>query len=105
MTASMRDFCFLSLTFVIIIDNISFTNETTMPHTIPPSIIVYAQQRQEQSPARNQESIDKQSNTKVLFTYSPKTPFVGGFTDLNFNVEDIKISFCFNGRSTREYII
>ena len=32
----------------------------------------------------------EQLNTKVLFTYSPDIPLVGGFTELNFNVWDSK---------------
>ena len=56
------------------------------------STIAYAQQQQQPVlPAtRNQEWIDKQSNTKVSFTYSPQMPLVGGFTDLEFVIEDLK---------------
>jgi hypothetical protein len=59
------------------------------------STIVYAQQQQPQQAAvlpttNNQEWIDKQSNTKVQFTYSPDKPLVSGFTILKFNIKDSK---------------
>jgi hypothetical protein len=49
MIVSMRDFSFLSLNFIIIINNISLTHETSMPDIISPptydtSAIAYAQQ-------------------------------------------------------------
>lgn len=72
------------------------SNEIIKPDSIlsiySTSSIVYAQQQQHQQPVlsatNNQEWIDKQSNTKVLFTYSPETPLVGGFTELKFNIQD-----------------
>lgn len=55
---------------------------------------MYAQQQQRQQPVlsatNNQEWIDKQSNTKVQFTYSPEKPLVSGFTELKFNIKDSK---------------
>jgi hypothetical protein len=48
------------------------------------------QQQQEKSVTTNQEWVDKESNIKVSFTYLPKRPLVGGFTDLNFKVDDLK---------------
>ena len=38
----------------------------------------------------SQEWIDKQSNTKVQFTYSPEKPLVSGVTELKFNMKDSK---------------
>ncbi len=94
------DLCILSLLFVIIINIILFPNEITKPDNISSSliygisVIVYAQQQQHQQPMlstiNNQEWIDRKLNTKVLFTYSPDIPLVGGFTELNFNVWDSK---------------
>ncbi|HEY7082735.1 MAG TPA: hypothetical protein VH500_23840 [Nitrososphaeraceae archaeon] len=59
------------------------------------STIVYAQQQQPQQAAvipatNNQEWIDKQSNTKVQFTFTPEKPLVSGFTVLKFNMKDSK---------------
>jgi hypothetical protein len=89
----LRDFCFLLL-FFIIINNLLPPNDTTMPDSVSAiygiSTIVYTQQQPALSATRNQEWIDKQSNTKVSFTYSPETPLVGGLTDLKFNIEDLK---------------
>ena len=93
MTASMR-FLFLSLFFVVVIDNIS--NKTIMIQGTISEIygtpnFAYAQQQQTVlSTAKNQQWIDRQSNTKVLFTYSPETPLVGASTDLTFNIVDLK---------------
>ena len=97
---TLWDFCILSLLFfAIIFDIMLLPNETTKPDSLSssnysPSTIVYAQQQQHQQsvlPAtNNQEWIDKESNTKVLFTYSPENPLVGGFTELKFDIEDSK---------------
>ena len=94
------DLCILTLLFVIIINIILFPNEITKPDNISSSLIygtsaiVYAQQQQHQQPIlstiNNEEWIDRQSNTKVLFTYSPDIPLVGGFTELNFNIWESK---------------
>jgi hypothetical protein len=96
----LRDFCFslvLLLFLVIIINNLLLPNDTTMPDNVSAiyntSTIAYAQQQNQQYTLPvtiNQEWIDKQSNTKVSFTYSPETPLVGGLTDLKFNIEDLK---------------
>ena len=55
---------------------------------------MYAQQQHLQeavnSSANSQEWIDKQSSTKVQFTYSPENPLVSGGTELKFNVKDSK---------------
>lgn len=60
---------------------------------IPSSIsstVAYAQQQQPLLPTTsNQEWIDKQSNTKVSFSYSPNIPTVERFTELKFNVEGL----------------
>ena len=58
------------------------------------SAIAYAQQQQQQGqpviPAtNNQEWIDKQSNIKLSFTYSPEIPVVDRPTELRFDLEDI----------------
>lgn len=96
---TLWDFSILSLLFfVIIFDIMLLPNEMTKPDSLSsnysPSTIVYAQQQQHQQPVfpvtNNQEWIDKQSNTKVLFTYSPENPLVGGFTELKFDIEDSK---------------
>src|ERR1044072_4515607 len=94
MTASTR-FMFLSLFFVIIIDNTSLSNKVTIQGTISEmygtSNFAYAQQQQTVlSNAKNQQWVDKQSDTRVLFTYSPETPLVGASTDLMFNIVDLK---------------
>jgi hypothetical protein len=96
----LRDFCFslvLLLFLVIIINNLLLPNDTTMPDNVSAiyntSTIAYAQQQNQQYTlpvTRNQEWIDKQSNTKVSFTYLPEKPIVGGFTELKFNMEDLK---------------
>jgi hypothetical protein len=96
----LRDFCILSLFFVVFINITLAPNETSKPDSISSihstSIIVYAQQQQRQQPVlsatNNQEWIDKQSNTKVQFTYSPEKPLVSGFTELKFNIKDSKRS-------------
>jgi hypothetical protein len=92
MTAFMRAFHFLSLFLVIIINYISFTNETTTPDTMSTIYsqytITYAEQQQEQPAARTQEWVDKQSNMKLLFAYSPK-PLVGTSTELMFDILDL----------------
>ena len=93
MTASTR-FLFLSLFFVIIIDNISLSNKATIQGTISEmygtSNFAYAQQQQTVlSTAKNQQWVDKQSDTRVLFTYSPEMPLVGKSTELMFDIEDL----------------
>ena len=94
----LRDFCILSLFLVVFINITLLPNETSKPSSISSiyssSTIVYAQQQQRQQPVlsatNNQEWIDKQSNTKVQFTYSPEKPLVSGFTELKFNIKDSK---------------
>ena len=88
-------FLFLSFFFAIIIVNISLSNEITIQGTTSEiygtSNFVYAQQQQTiLSTVKNQQWVDKQSNTRVLFTYSPETPLVGTSTDLKFNIVDLK---------------
>ena len=93
-----RDFCISSLFLVVFINITLLPNETSKPSSISSiyssSTIVYAQQQQRQQPVlsatNNQEWIDKQSNTKVQFTYSPEKPLVSGFTELKFNIKDSK---------------
>ena len=101
MTASLR-FLFLSFFFVIIIVNVSLSNEITIQGTTSEiydtSNFAYAQQQQTiLSTVKNQQWVDKQSNTRVLFTYSPETPLVGASTDLKFNIVNIK-----NGTAYRD---
>lgn len=101
MTASLR-FLFLSFFFVIIIVNVSLSNEITIQGTTSEiydtSNFAYAQQQQTiLSIVKNQQWADKQSNTRVLFTYSPETPLVGASTDLKFNIVNIK-----NGTAYRD---
>ena len=94
----LRDFYILSLFLVVFINITLLTNETSKLGSISSiyssSTIVYAQQQQRQQPilsaTNNQEWIDKQSNTKVQFTYSPEKPLVSGFTELKFNIKDSK---------------
>ena len=94
----LRDFCILLLFLVVFINITLLPNETSKPSSISSiyssSTIVYAQQQQRQQPVlsatNNQEWIDKQSNTKVQFTYSPEKPLVSGFTELKFNIKDSK---------------
>ena len=95
----LLEFCILSLLFLVVFINITLLpNEISKPDSISSiystSIIVYAQQQDRQvavnSAANSQEWIDKQSNTKVQFTYSPDKPLVSGVTELKFNVEDSK---------------
>ena len=94
----LRDFCILSLFLVVFINITLLPNETSKPSSISSiyssSTIVYAQQQQRQQPVlsatNNQEWIDKQSNTKVQFTYSPEKPLVSGFTEIKFNIKDSK---------------
>jgi hypothetical protein len=96
----LRSFCILLLFFVIFINITMIPNEILKPdnrlliYSTP--TIAYAQQHQPQQvvilPATNnsQEWIDKQSNTKVQFTYTPEKPLVSGFTALKFNIKDSK---------------
>jgi hypothetical protein len=96
----LRNFCFsvvLLLFLVVIINNLLLPNDTTMPDNVSAiyntSTIAYAQQQNQQYTlpvTRNQEWIDKQSNVKVSFTYLPERPIVGEFTELKFNIEDLK---------------
>jgi hypothetical protein len=94
----LRDFYILSLFLVVFINITLLPNETSKLGSISSiyssSTIVYAQQQQRQQPilsaTNNQEWIDKQSNTKVQFTYSPEKPLVSGFTELKFNIKDSK---------------
>jgi hypothetical protein len=96
----LRNFCFslvLLLFLVIIINNLLLPNDTTMPDNVSAiyntSTIAYAQQQNQQYTlpvTRNQEWIDKQSNIKVSFTCLPERPIVGEFTELKFNIEDLK---------------
>ena len=70
---------------------------------------MYAQQQQSQQavlPTTNyQEWIDKQSNTKVQFTYTPDKPLVSGFTELKFNIKDSKRGIQLKDISARITII
>jgi hypothetical protein len=96
----LRNFCFslvVLLFLVVMINNLLLPNYTTMPDNVSAiynrSTIAYAQQQNQQYTlpvTRNQEWIDKQSNIKVSFTYLPERPIVGEFTELKFNVEDLK---------------
>ena len=95
----LRDFCILSLLFLVVCINITLLpNEISKLDSISSifstSTIAYAQQQQPQqavnSAANSQVWIDKQSSTKVQFAYSPENPFVSGVTELKFNVEDSK---------------
>jgi hypothetical protein len=91
----LRHFCNLLLFFVIFTNIILLPNAASKQESIlsvynaPTN--VYAQHQQPVLPAKDsQEWIDKQSNTKIQFTYSPDKPLVSGFTDLKFNLEDSK---------------
>ena len=95
----LRNFCILSLFFVVFINVTLLPSETLSPHSrlsiYSTSTIVYAQQQRPQQAAdllvtNSQEWIDKQSNTKVQFTYTPEKPLVSGFTELKFNIKDSK---------------
>jgi hypothetical protein len=96
----LRNFCFslvVLLFLVVIINNLLLPNYTTMLDNVSAiynrSTIAYAQQQNQQYTlpvTRNQEWIDKQSNVKVSFTYLPERPIVGEFTELKFNIEDLK---------------
>ena len=96
----LRDFCILSLLFLVVCINITLLpNEISKLDSISSifstSTIAYAQQQPQQavnSSANSQVWIDKQSSTKVQFAYSPENPFVSGVTELKFNVEDSKES-------------
>jgi hypothetical protein len=111
----LRDFCILSLFFIVFINIAVLPNETLKPESISSihslSTVVYAQQKQPQQaavlPATNnsQEWIDKQSNTKVQFTYSPEKPLVDGFTALKFNTKDSKNGVQLSDISARVTII
>ena len=90
----LQDFCFLLLllSFIVTIHVILLSIEkpvsnTAMASTSISSTIAYAQQQQlEQPVARTQEWTDKQTNTKVLFTYSPERPLSGTQTELTFDI-------------------
>src|ERR1041385_1018266 len=90
----LQVFCFLALllSFIVTIHVILLSIgkpvfNTAMPSTYTSSTIAYAQQQQlEQPVASTQEWIDKQTNTKVLFTYSPEKPFSGTLTELTFDI-------------------
>ena len=91
----LRYFCILSLFFIVFINIILLPNGMSKQDNVSSvynsAIIVYAQQQQSGLPANNsQEWVDKESNTKVQFTYSPDKPLVSGFTKLKFNLEDSK---------------
>jgi hypothetical protein len=82
--------------FVIIISILLFQNGTTTLDSISSIYnkfsIAYAQEQNAESSltaSRNQQWIDKQSNTKVLFTYSPDKPLSGTLTELIFDIQDI----------------
>jgi hypothetical protein len=73
------------------VDSISSIYDTTTS-----AVAASAQQQQKQQQGQpvipainNQEWMDKQSNTKVSFTYSPEIPVVDKPTELRFNIEDI----------------
>ena len=95
----LLDFSILTLLYLVVFIKITLLpNEISKPDSISTiystSTIVYAQQQHLQeavnSSANSQEWIDKQSSTKVQFTYSPENPLVSGGTELKFNVKDSK---------------
>jgi hypothetical protein len=70
--------------------------DTAMPSTYDSSTVAYAQQRKQEQPfARTQEWVDKQSNTKVLFTYSPDKPLSGTLTELIFDIVNLNTGINF----------
>src|SRR5215212_855116 len=91
-------FCLLLLSllfFVIIINNTLLSNNSIMKDDVlviygKPTTVYAEQQQTLVSVIKNQDWIDKQSNTKISFSYSPEPPSVGGFTDLKFNIVDLK---------------
>ena len=104
----LRNFCsFINIT-MLPNDTLKPDSESSIYST---SSHVYAQQQQLQQaavlPATNnsQEWIDKQSNTKVQFTYTPEKPLVSGFTALKFNVKDSKSGTQLKDISARVTII
>jgi hypothetical protein len=92
----LQDFCFLLLllSFIVIVIILLLPTEKlvsgTTQSTYSSSAVAYAQQQQEQYATRTQGWIDKQSNTKVLFTYSPEKPSPGMLTELTFDIQDIE---------------
>lgn len=93
----LLDFSILTLLYLVVFIKITLLpNEISKPDSISTiygtSTIVYAQQQHLQeavnSSANSQEWIDKQSSTKVQFTYTPEKPLVSGFTALKFNIKD-----------------
>jgi hypothetical protein len=73
-------------------NNTSFQNITTIPNAESFNA-TYAQQQRPLLPATNNEEWkDKESNTKVSFSYSPKIPTVERYTELKFTVEGLNNS-------------
>lgn len=109
----LQVFCFLTLllSFIITVHVILLSIEepvanTSMPSTYTFSTIAYAQQQQlEQPVARTQEWIDKQTNTKVLFTYSPEKPYPGTLTELTFDILNSETGIHFRDILARVTII
>lgn len=103
----LQDLHSLSLLFfvILIVNNTLFTNKTTIPSSLS-STAAYAQQQQPVIPTTsNQEWIDKQSNTKVSFSYSPEIPTVERFTELKFNIEELNNGTRFKDISARLTLI
>jgi hypothetical protein len=91
-------FCYSCLQYTVsyktttMLDSVSSIYETTATYAAVASAQLQQQQQQGQPfiPATNdQDWIDKQSNTKVSFTYSPEIPVVDKATELNFNIVNI----------------
>jgi hypothetical protein len=81
------------------LDSVSSIYETTTTYAAVASAQLQQQQQQQGQrgqpfiPAtNNQDWIDKQSNTKVSFTYSPEILVVGKATELKFNIVNISSS-------------
>jgi hypothetical protein len=91
-------FCYSYLQYTVsyktttMLDSVSSIYETTATYAATSAQLQQQQQQQGQPfiPATNdQDWIDKQSNTKVSFTYSPEIPVVDKATELNFNIVNI----------------
>jgi hypothetical protein len=99
--------------FVIIISILLFQNGTTTTLDSISSIynkfsIAYAQEQNPESSltvSRNQQWIDKISNTKVLFTYSPDKPLSGTLTELIFDILNLNTGIHFKDVLARVTII
>jgi hypothetical protein len=89
-------FCYSCLQYTVsyktttMLDSVSSIYETTATYAAVASAQLQQQQGQPFIPATNdQDWIDKQSNTKVSFTYSPEIPVVDKATELNSNIVNI----------------